>query len=208
MSYSIFKNFLQIFYILGVISVLGCGYTLQTSQSDLYWKEGVHKIYILPIVNNSYKPGVEIFIFNSMIRTLVSHQRVVLVHSKQDADALLSGFVDSAAYASVASLSVSSLNPSGVVTSSFPTSNFGVASVYNAVLSCTFSLDRVQPRPGHPSHLWSAVFSRSKQFPGSNQLDVLGTTSPLINESEFDRALQDLSRSMMDDVHESMLAMF
>ena len=58
------------------------------------------------------------------------------------------------------------------------------------------------------SVIWSSTFSRSKPFPGANQLDVPGTTSSLINDSEFDRALSDLSRSMMDDVHESMLAMF
>ena len=41
-----------------------------------------------------------------------------------------------------------------------------------------------------------------------NQLGVIGNTSALINDSEFERSLADLAASMMGDLHESMLAMF
>jgi hypothetical protein len=56
--------------------------------------------------------------------------------------------------------------------------------------------------------LWSGGFSKSKPFPANNQLGVFGTTSALINESEFDRVLRDLAEGIAADMHESMLAGF
>lgn len=83
-----------------------------------------------------------------------------------------------------------------------------VATEYIAELSCTFTLTRRNVKPGTPAILWTAGFNRAKPFPGSNQLSGLGTTSALINESEFDRSLQELAQSMMADVRESMVARF
>mgnify|MGYP001574673287 CR=1 FL=1 len=83
-----------------------------------------------------------------------------------------------------------------------------VASEYQASLTAAFALVRRRATPGKKPMIWTAPFSRLKRFPANNRLDVLGTTSALINESEFDRALGDLAESMMGDVHESMLSMF
>ena len=45
-------------------------------------------------------------------------------------------------------------------------------------------------------------------FPGNNQLGVFGTTSHLINESEFERALQELSERVALDMTENLFSMF
>lgn len=207
-SEGIMKNLqIGLSLIFGVTSVSGCGYSLQNSQSQLYLKEGIRKVYVVPLGNLTYKAGVEMMVYNSMVRILAAHKRIILVQSPEDADAILSGTVGVASYVGSASAGVQNLT--GVIQgASLPTSTFAVASTYNATLTCSLSLSRAHPKPGSKSQIWAGSFSRSKQFPGSNQVNVPGTTSPLINESEFDRALQDIARGMMEIMHESMLAMF
>lgn len=185
----------------------GCGYTFQNSHNALYLKEDVQKIWVAPIVNATFKPGIENQVYNHLVRTLVAHKKVTLVQNIEEADAILSGTVGGASYGGSAGTAVSSLYPTPLG-GSLPTAPYTVFTEYVASLSCSFSLSRIREKPGKTGYIWSAGFSRSKPFPGANQLDIPGTTSPLINESEFDRALLDLVRSMMDDVHESMVAMF
>lgn len=180
----------------------GCGYTLQTSSSPLREQYGIEKIYVEPIVNNSYKPGVENIVYNELLRTLNGGRRVQIVRNEKDADAILRGSVSGADSVPGASIPANRLKP----VESGP-SNVFVAIEYMATLSCEFKLLRaVDGKPG--KMIWNSGFSRSHAYPGNNQLGVAGATSQLINESEFDRVLGDLARMMMDELHESMLAMF
>ena len=189
-------------------SLAGCGYTLQNSQSPLTLHEGVEKIYIKPILNNTYKPGVENNVYNSLVRVLSAHGRVRIVQDRDLADATLEGTVSNASYGGSASAQVSNLNPTGLG-SLLPTNNYVISTEYTATLVCSFKLLRTKMQPKHKKReIWASTFARGKPFPSANQLDVPGMTSPLINDSEFDRALSDLAHSMMEDVSESMLAMF
>jgi hypothetical protein len=184
-----------------------CGYTLQGSHSELLDKEGIRTIYVKPLVNNTFKPGIENVVYNALIRTLLSHGRVKLVQNEATADAVLQGNVEVAQFTIAGSTTANLLAPQLPFTF-LDLPNTTVASVYNASLACSFVLNRRVVPPGKRKLLWSAPFSRSKPFSSANQLSVQGTTSALINESEFERALSELSYSMMDDVHEFMLAMF
>jgi hypothetical protein len=201
------------FFVAGILGVLlgsqltGCGYTLQTSRNVLFENEAIARIYIAPIGNTTGKGGVEVLVYNSLVKALMAHKMVQMVSSKEDADAVLTGGVSGASYGGGAGTSVSSLTPQPLG-DSLALKQYNIWSQYIATLSCSFSLTRTKPHPKKSGVVWSAGFTRTKPFPGANQLDVPGTTSPLINESEFDRALVDLARSMMDDVHESMVAMF
>ena len=197
-----------IFVFLGPF-LASCGYSLQNSHNDLYVKEDIQRVFVSPIINNSYKAGVENVVYNSLIRTLLAHRRIVLVHNREGADAVLEGTVQNASYGSSFATAVSDLAPKNyLLRSGLPTLGFPISTEYTATLSCSFSLTRSVIRPGKRTAIWSSGFSRNKPFPGANQLDVPGTTSALINDSEFDRALADASSNMMEDVHESMLAMF
>ena len=188
----------------------GCGYSLQGSHNVLLEKEGIHRVYVAPLLNNTFKPGVENLVYNSLVRTLSAGRRVVLVQSPQQADAILNGVVAVAASGIAGSTSMKQLDPvNGQPTSiSGINENISVATIYSAQLTCQFSLTRRLTPPGKKTDLWNSTFSRSKSFAAANRLDVPGTTSALINESEFDRALSELSQTMMGDLHESMLAMF
>jgi len=181
-----------------------CGYTLQSSRSPLLEKENIRRIYVYPLTNNTYKAGVENLVYNSLIRTLATGRRVALVQHPEDADAFLRGSVTAAQSVPSAATTADKLTPSGLGLSNA----IKVATVYSASLACEFSLIRRVAKPGQRGTIWSSSFSRNKSFPASNQLDVPGTTTALINDSEFDRAISDLAESMMGDVHESMLAMF
>jgi hypothetical protein len=199
-------------------------------------REHIRRVYVRPLVNNTYKPGVQNVVYNALIRTLLQHRRVHLAKRIEDADAVLDGAIGAAEVGSAGATSAGGLSPSGVGPGDGPP----ITTIYNATLTCTFSLSRTEsssktfpPRPPsgrigplteaeakeaalhegsirlpRTGSLWAQSFSRAKPFLAANQLDVPGTTSALINESEFDRALADLAVSMMDDLHESMLAMF
>ena len=180
-----------------------CGYTLQNSKNPALTKEGIHKIYVEPLVNNTYKAGVENTVYNALVKKISSHEHVKLVRSAEDADAVIKGTVASAEYTSSALTTASQLAPIGT-----GPSNILVASQYNALLTCTFDLYRAKKDGTHGDYLWGSQFSRTKFFPANTQLGTLGTTSALINDSEFDRTLSDLAESMMSDVHESMLGLF
>jgi hypothetical protein len=189
----------------------GCGYAFQSSKSPLTEKEGIRKVYVSSLVNDTYKAGVEITVYNALLRVLSVHRRIELVGRPEDADAELRGKVIVATYVAGASTPAISLVP--ILTqfgSGDQRSNILIATEYEASLGCTFTLVRRHPNLAlkQKEILWSASFSRGEPFNASNQLGTQGDTSTLINESEFDRALSDLATAMMGDVHESMLAMF
>ena len=203
--------FPRVMTLLVAIGVVGCGYTLQNSRSELLEKEGIRTVYVRPLINSTFKPGIENVVYNALIRTLISHQKVKLVQDPAVADALLEGTVGVAQFSISSPTSATELKPKlGKVLphSNVDLNNILVASVYSADLGCAFTLNRRVTPMGKNKVLWSSSFSRSKPFSAANQLDVPGTTSALINESEFERALGEMATNMMDDVHESMLAMF
>lgn len=193
--------------------VTGCGYYLQTSHNELLDKEGIRKVYIKPLINNTYKPGVENVVYNALIRILLSHRRVKIVQNEQDADAVLQGTVSVAQFSIAGSAYAYQLAPYLGGNAVLPGSGLNIsltsiATVYMASLGCDFTLNRRVVPPGKRKLVWGSSFSRNEPFSAANQLDVPGTTSALINDSEFERALSEMANNMMYDVHESMLAMF
>ena len=219
MPFSSWTSRILFFAALGLLTdSTGCGYGFQGSRNELWQKEGISRIYVKPLTNDTYKPGVENVVYNALVRTLLARRRVSVVTSEADADAILSGTVNIAQFVpggptTADRLAPFSLNlpPNSVKIdygSRVPLGSITVASVYTANMTCSFDLQRRAPNPKQKMKVWTGAFPRSKPFPASNQLDVPGTTSALINESEFERALGEMAVSMADDVHESMLDMF
>lgn len=184
----------------------GCGYTLQGVPSQVLEKEGIRKIFIAPVINNSYKSGVENQVYNALLKKLVNSYPIVFVRRPEDADAVLQGVVQSALYAMSAPTTGDQLPKSPGAKGDF--SKIQIASVYQSRLDCSFSLVRRYPPSGKPSEVWNISLRRTLPFPGANQLGALGTTSALINESEFDRSLSEMAQAMALDVRESILNRF
>ena len=205
----LFKSLLPVLFLLPLLMVgVGCGYGFQSAKDSSLKKYEVEKIFVRPIVNRSFKPGVENVVYNALVRSLRGYGRVVIVPSKELADGILEGSVNNANYTASGSSYVSSMTPAGVG-GPLPTSNFPVAGSYSASLECYFRLLRIRhKKPQPPDEIWAGTFAASVPFAAANQLDVPGTTSAIINESEFDRALSNMARDMMDDVNNSMVAGF
>ncbi len=189
---------------------VSCGYAFQTSHNP-YSDEGLNTLYIQHLANATPQPGVEDLVYNSLTRALLARGRWKLVASESAADVVLGGTVSAAAY-SVANLQqVQSLLPAlGQLfsTSSANIPAIAVAQSYSAVLGYDLVLKRSRSKPGQSPVLWTHGFSKGKQFPSANQLDVPGTTAPLINQSEFERALTELSGLIATDAEESMFSRF
>jgi hypothetical protein len=56
--------------------------------------------------------------------------------------------------------------------------------------------------------VYNDIIRRSETFPATIYLGQLGDTSALINESAFERALDDLSVSVVTDAEESVNTLF
>lgn len=203
---------------LAALLLSGCGYTLQNSKGSSLELEGVERVYVAPVKNASFKPGIENLVYNELIRVIAAGRRVRLVEKPELADAILEGQVMAANYKSSSATSADNIYPKERKTIAI-----SVATEYVASVTCAFKLKRTkQSIPALAKRktlsaadlaklelpIWESAFSRDKRFPGNNQKGEFGTTSALINESEFDRALGDIAHGMMQDVHESMLAMF
>jgi hypothetical protein len=191
-----------------LVAFSGCGYSIRGGKNGALEKEGIRKIYVAPAVNDTYRYGVENVVYNSLIRSLSAYSGIKLVSDSNVADAILTSRVTQASSQVSSTSFANALNPTGIPTPA----SFGsllIATEYNAILSCSFLLVRREPLPGHPAGtVWTGSFTRSKLYPASNQLGVLGTTSGLINDSELDRTILDISHDMMVDVRESMVSRF
>jgi hypothetical protein len=163
---------------------------------------GVERIYVQPVKNRTYKPGVENLVYNELVQIMLAGKRVKLVDRPEFADAVLQGSVETARYQSSVTTPATAIFPATV-----PALQIPIATEYQATVGATFTLLRQKNGFGTTA-IWSSTFSRSRRFAGNNQKIEYGSTSALINESEFERALQEIAHSMMQDVHEAMLARF
>ncbi len=187
------------------LAAQSCAYRFQTSENPLAEKEGIRRIYVASVSNNTYKPGVENLIYNAVQRTLSAHRRVVLVSNPEEADALLQGTVEIADsfVSNVSRASAIDPNPLTPVER-----DADIAAEYTATLRCGFLLVRRDTSGGKKGIVWTGGFNRTKPFQTAFLRGVAGTTTALINDSEFDRILSELAVRVAEDLHESMLAMF
>ena len=195
--------------ILGVallsVPLAACGYSWKAVDTQWLAREQVRRVYVSPVLNNTYKVGVENGVYNQLIRTLRSEGILSLVPRAEEADAVLESAVQRAAYSPSGTTTTTNLFPAGKVPGITGSPNVLVATEFSAILSCQFKLTRRGPSS---KVLWAGSVSRSKLFPANNQLGAFGSTSALINESEFERALKDLSALVVSEMHESLRISF
>ena len=186
--------------VLGAVS--GCGYALENSRNNSLKEVGVERVYVAPVKNLTYKPGVENLVYNELVQALLAGRRVKLVDSIDVADAVLESSVERATYTPSATTSASSIYPDTIAAIEIT-----VATEYQADFMCSFRLRR-QKKGVASEDVWGSSFTRTRRFAGNNQKIEYGTTSGLINESEFDRTLKEVAHGMMADVHQAMVARF
>ncbi len=182
-----------------VLILSGCGYNLRGTERPFFEANGIKKVYIRPVRNDSYQPGIEIQVFNAIRKRLGAGGYVQIVDQESEANATLAAVVRTATMA-----------PAGVTTADqiLPLQtgpqNVQIATSYNASLTLGFELVRTYPS----TSLWGGSFSRSQIFQASNFFGELGTTSALINRSQFETTLGTLSDQLVLDAEESLNSYF
>lgn len=183
---------------LAVLVGSGCGYTLRGNTRPYFENKGIRTLYVAPVKNNSFKPGVEIVVYNALRKRVAQGGYVRIVDSPQNADAQFIASVQQAQYLPFALTSVKDIGP----TNNGP-SSVQVASLYEATLQVQFEL-----KDRSSALLWSEALTRTKRFAASTYFGAAGSTSAIINESEFERTLLDLSVSIVTDAEESVNTLF
>ncbi len=175
------------------------GYTLRGNTRPFFAEHQIRTLYVEPVKNNSYKAGVEITLYNALRKRIAEGGYVRIVDRPELADATMKASVQDASYA-----------PAGITTAELITPlNTGkegvqVASSYSVNLKVRFNL--VQNNP--PRNLWGDELARIKSFQATNYIGSLGSTSAIINESQFERTIADLSVSIVTDAEESINSIF
>jgi hypothetical protein len=193
----------KIFFLYSVVLLVSCGYALQNKRSRLKENEQVEKIYILPIKNQTFKPGLEDILLLGLVKRLSLHDAVFIVDTKEKADAFLQVTIRVAEYIPVAGTTVGTLSPQAEA-ERLLVKTFVVATTYEAKLKCEFALRK----PHEEKAFWTVSLERTKVFLGSNQVGILGTTSMILNESDFDRTLSEIATYIIDDARENMVSLF
>jgi hypothetical protein len=179
-------------------SLNGCGYNLRGNTRPFFDEHQIRTLYVAPVRNNSYKAGIEITVYNALRKRIAQGGYVRFVDSAKDADAQMIAQVNDASYVPAGITRADQIAPLG----SGP-DTVQIASSYNVNLRVNFQLlDRNQ------KVLWGNDLARAKSFPASTYFGALGSTSALINESEFERTLNDLSVSIVADAEESINSIF
>lgn len=194
-----------LFFVTGLALALGatgCGYALENARTNSLQEVGVTNVYVFPVKNMSYKPGAENLVYNELIQALLAGHRVKLVDRPELSDAVLESSIEKASYSPSAKTGTASIYPFAL-----SAIDIQIATEYQADVVCSFHLKRQKDGVG-ADVLWESSFTRSRRFAANNQKVEFGTTAGLINESEFDRTLQEVAHSMMQDVHEAMVARF
>ncbi len=169
----------------------GCGYHFQEAHNPLL-DLGIHRIYVAGFRNKTYRPGIEHFFTTAMVREIAHSKSFELVNSESQADAILSGEVDSTEETQTGFSAVTVADRS-----------LSIASEYTASVSCSV---RLRDRRGR--QVFSQSITDSKAHPGSAAIGDLGATAPLNNDSEQRLAIQFVANEMMASIYQRMVDTF
>lgn len=186
-------------FILLLTLLPACGYNLRGNTRPFFSEHQIHTLFVQPVKNNSYKAGVEVTLFNALRKRIAEGGYVRIVDKADQADAVMKASVEDASYSPGAPTTADQIAPllAGK-------KEVQVAKTYNVNLRVSFSFVQVHP----DKLLWGDQLSRTKSFEASTYIGARGSTSALINESEFERTLADLSVSIVTDAEESINSIF
>ncbi len=175
----------------------GCGYHLRGTDRLLFEQHEIKRLHVAPVANESYKAGVDITLYNAIRKRIASGNYVKLTEKSEDADAVLYATVLGASYSPLSLTTSDQLAPLRTGPSFVQ-----VATSYLVTLNCNFRLEKGK------EIIWGNGVLRTKSFVAQTYLGILGTTSALINESEFERTLISLADSVSVDADELMNSVF
>lgn len=158
---------------------------------------GIQKIYVENFKNNTYRAGIEQMFTTAMVRQIEGGRTFKIVNSRDSADAILNGTVNSAEAGITSTTQLSAGTAPGAKV-------LNVATQFSASVSCSVTLQE----PGGKV-IFTQSFSGNKNFTGAvwNNNDE-GATVPLTNDSEQRIAYEFLSGQMMSSAYQRMIDLF
>jgi len=178
------------------------GYGLRGTDRPFFERENIKSLYVAPVRNDSFRPGVEIMMYNAVRKRYAAGGYVRIVDQKNLADATLQAVVTQAEGTPGGAIRADQLAQADVTARTAPR-DLQIASNYNVSLGVNFALVNAKGR-----QLWGTGITRSKVFQASTYFGSLGNTSALINDSMFESTLSELAVRVVTDAEESMNAFF
>lgn len=189
-------------FLIGLLAfvVCGCGYKFQGASNP--WKDaGIQKVYIDIMTNNSMRTGVENLFTSAFVKVFSRGNRVQIVTSKSEADAVVEGVIGSVGASVLSATTVPQITKDPTAAQ---LSDIAIASEYNASATLTITLTRTRDQKA----LWNKTFSGNKIYPGNIRFGFPGTTSVLINDSQQQLALAEIANSIASDTYDFMFEAF
>jgi hypothetical protein len=187
-----------------ILNSTGCSYRLRGTDREFFKQANIKTLYVAPVANNSYRPGVEIMLYNTIRKRIAQGGYVRIVDDRDHADGELKASVTAANSNPGAAIRAEQLAQAEVGAKRVIKPDLQIASNYSVNLGVSFSLIKTQTG----SVIWSHSGARSKTFQASTYYGALGSTSALINDSQFETTLNELAVLVVTDAEESMNAFF
>jgi hypothetical protein len=190
---------LYLFIIFLSLGFSGCGYSWQSKKNP--WRgDGIEKVYIQTLTNNTLRVGLEVSMTSALIREFERGAKFRVVSDPKDADAVVKGTIDSIGNTHT-DVTVSAITNDPAAAG---LSDAVIASEYTASATVSIWLERNRDR----QTLWRQTFSRQKVYPSGNRFGLPGTTSSLINASQEKLALDEVAGFIAGDAYDTMLEAF
>ncbi len=209
------------FLCIAMLAISGCGFSIRKTDDTRFAAWGIQKIFVPAIRNDSSYAWLDAIVRNEWMKRLNTGGAVQTVSSIQNADSKLLVHVTEATRPGAAPTSTNQLSPSGTVRAG--TQFF---SMYSAHLVMRIELIQLRtpvatfkpslpadtpasvsspPSPTPPSTVkFQGTASRDLPFPSNTRVSYLGTTSALINQSETERAMTELTEQLVLDLYFQM----
>lgn len=158
-------------------------------------------LYIQSLVNNTLRSGIEIPMTSAIVREFVRGGRIKLVSRESEADAVLSGQIDSFGSDQLNHATAPQVANNDLTAQAIP--NQLIASEYIARANITVNLTRKDGKG-----LWAQAFGRPKVYPAGNLYGLQGTTSALRDASFEQFALADIAAFIASDIYDTMMEAF
>ncbi len=198
----------QIFSLLVIFAVMNaCAYRFQGSENP--WREkSVENVYINIMTNNSLRAGEEVPFTSAFLKTFSRGNKLKVVNDSKQADIVVNATIESIASNVSSSTNVPTLTQDKLASQTI--SDMVIATEYAATATVSVQLTKgeASTNPKLPPILLVQNFSRVKIYPGNSQFGLPGSTSVLINDSQFQMALNEIAQGIAADAYDTMLEYF
>ncbi len=195
------KNFKKYLIVILTLFFCSCGYRFEGKHNPLEEK-GIRKIYITVLNNNSLRSGAEVPFTSAFVKAFSRGNKLKITSNEKDADATLEASIESIASVISGGTSVPSITTDTEARNKLGDMSIATEYVAKAIINVKFF------KKDGGETIMSQTFERNRKFQGSNRYGKEGTTSVLINDSQYQLALNEIAKGIALDAYDTMLESF